>query len=143
MSDELPKADYLAARDKCDAEADALREQIESARQRGIITENRDELLVDIESAINELVSGDTDDEDFYREFLSRMVVNDRDNVDVYLNLLPFKWSYAISKTAPPSDKSPATGFLVSPVGTEDAEKPVKPLNNADIRDEQCETELL
>lgn len=96
MSGELPKSEYLAARDRCDAQTRELCGQIETARQCGITTEKRGELLGEIESAVDELASGDTEDEDFYREFLSRLVVNDNDHVDVYLNLLPFCWSCAI-----------------------------------------------
>ena len=52
----------------------------------------------DIESAIEELVCGDTDDGYFYRELLSRMMVVDNNHIDVFLNLLPFRWSYAVQK---------------------------------------------
>ncbi|MCL2401463.1 MAG: recombinase family protein [Oscillospiraceae bacterium] len=48
----------------------------------------------DTASAIDALVSGDTNDDDFYRELLSRLVITNRDRVDVILNLLPFCWSY-------------------------------------------------
>ena len=27
------------------------------------------------------------------------MVVNDKDHIDVYLNLLPLKWSYTVAKS--------------------------------------------
>ncbi|MCL2857193.1 MAG: recombinase family protein [Oscillospiraceae bacterium] len=96
ISDELPKSEYIATRYKCDTQVEELYSQIEMVHQRGATAEKHGELLADIESAIDELVSGDTRDEDFYREFLSRIVVNDNNHIDAYLNLLPFRWCYAI-----------------------------------------------
>ena len=55
-------------------------------------------LLSDIKDALNEMVSGIIHDEEFYRNLLDHMVVHDKDHVDVHINFLPFKWSYAIAK---------------------------------------------
>ena len=38
-------------------------------------------------------------EDDFYKEILDKMVVNDKDHIDVYLNLLPLKWSYTVAKS--------------------------------------------
>ncbi|MDO4345731.1 MAG: hypothetical protein Q4C50_13160, partial [Eubacteriales bacterium] len=38
--------------------------------------------------------------DEFYRNILDRVVVNDKDHIDVYLNLLPMKWSYAAAKAS-------------------------------------------
>jgi len=108
ISDELPKPDYLAARDKCDAEVDEIRGQIEDAQRNGKFAPNSKELLADIESAIDELVSGATDDEYFYRELIQHMIVNDKDHIDVHLHLLPFRWSYTISQS---SKRGNSSGF--------------------------------
>ena len=35
-----------------------------------------------------------------YTQILDKMVINDRDNIDVYLNLLPLKWSYTVAKAS-------------------------------------------
>jgi len=121
ISDKLPKSEYLSARDKCDAEEDEIRGRIEGIRQSGKLAPNNDELLTDIQSAIDELVSGATDDEHFYREFIQRMVVNDKDHVDMYLNLLPFRWSYAISQSA----KSGNSSGLSETLPTFDASVPI------------------
>ena len=39
-------------------------------------------------------------DDEFYKHILDKMVVNDKDNSDVYLNLLPMKWSYTVAKAS-------------------------------------------
>lgn len=50
------------------------------------------------QKAINELVNGVEYEDDFCKEILDKMVVNDKDHIDVYLKLLPFKWSYRVTK---------------------------------------------
>ena len=39
-------------------------------------------------------------DDEFYKHILDKMVVNDKENIDVYLNLLPMKWSYTVAKAS-------------------------------------------
>ena len=55
-------------------------------RQQGLIAE--------ITEAVQGLVDGMADSDDFYQEVLDKMVVNDKGHIDVYLKALPFKWSY-------------------------------------------------
>ena len=58
--------------------------------------------MKDIKKAIDELISGVEYEDEFYTQLLDKMVVNDRENIDVYLNLLPLKWSYTAAKSASP-----------------------------------------
>ncbi len=51
--------------------------------------------LKEIRKAVDELLGGVRLEEAFYARLLERMIVNDRENVDVYLHALPFKWSCA------------------------------------------------
>ncbi|NBH13179.1 recombinase family protein [Lachnospiraceae bacterium] len=55
-------------------------------------------LVVEITEVINELVNGVEYEDDFYKEILDKMVVYDKDHIDVYLNRLPLKWSYTTAK---------------------------------------------
>ena len=57
------------------------------------------ELIQEISDAINEIVGGVEYDDEFYKYILDKMVVNDKDNIDVYLNLLPLKWSYTVARS--------------------------------------------
>lgn len=60
--------------------------------------EQQQQLLKEIEDAIKEIVSGVEYEDEFYKHILDKMVVQDKDNIDVYLNLLPMKWSYTVAK---------------------------------------------
>lgn len=93
-SGDITREEYMAARAKYDNEITELRSAIESVDlQRGTM-EKQQELAAEIAETINGLVNGVEYEDDFYREILDKMVVIDKDNIDVYLNLLPFRWSY-------------------------------------------------
>ena len=100
MSSEITKEQFIAARDKCDGEIAEIKNLMESADQQERIRQEKQTLLCDIESALNEIASGRTRDDEFYRNILDRMIVHDKDHIDVYLNLLPYKWSYGIAKAS-------------------------------------------
>lgn len=59
---------------------------------------------------IQSIYIGDKEVE-FYKHILDKMVVQDKDNIDVYLNLLPMKWSYTVAKA---SKKAVASEWNIS-----------------------------
>lgn len=56
--------------------------------------------MKDIRNTLEELIKGIEYEDEFYTQILDKMVINDRDNIDVYLNLLPLKWSYTVAKAS-------------------------------------------
>lgn len=128
MSGDIDKSDFIAARDKCDDEIGALEDLIESVQKQDLLIREQRTLLRDIEDALEEMLAGCNDDDAFYRHILNRMVVHTREHVDVYLNLLPFKWSYAIEKATgmtnggkiAVSNNKEIKGIYTSSLGTEE-----------------------
>ena len=51
-------------------------------------------------AAINEIIGGAPYEDDFYKHILDKMVVIAKGNIDVYLNLLPLKWSHTVAKAS-------------------------------------------
>ena len=100
LSGVITKEEFAAARAKCDAEIAELQAVIDSVDHQRTMIFHEQELLEDIQNAVNEIIDGAEYEDAFYKQILDRMVINNRDNIDVYLKLLPFKWSYTISKTA-------------------------------------------
>ena len=56
--------------------------------------------FADIKSAVKELLDGVPYEDDYYTQLLDRMVVNDKDHIDLFLNFLPYKWQFSIAKSA-------------------------------------------
>ena len=52
-----------------------------------------------IDKVIKEIVNGVEYEDDFYRHILDKMVINDLNNIDIYLYGLPYKFSYKLKTT--------------------------------------------
>lgn len=98
MSGDITKEEFTAARSKCDAEIAQLQSVIDSIDKQQAMIKQQQELVREISEAINEIVGGVEYEDDFYKQLLDKMVVIDKDNIDVYLNLFPIKWSYTVAK---------------------------------------------
>jgi len=98
-SGDISRDEFSAARAKCDNEIAELQSVIDSVDKQREMIEKQQGLVAEITEAINELVDGVEYEDDFYKELLDKMVVNDKDHIDVYLKLLPLKWSYTVAKS--------------------------------------------
>ena len=90
MTGDITKEEFVEARDMCRMEGQEFKNLIENAENQNLIK--------DIKAALIKMSTGTNYDEEFYRHVLSRMVINGQDNIDVYLNLLPHKWTYIIKR---------------------------------------------
>lgn len=100
ISGDITKEEFTAARSKCDVEIAELGSVIDINDKQQDMIKQQHELVKEIGEAINEIVSGVEYEDDFYKHILDKMVVIDKDNIDVYLNLLPIKWSYTVAKAS-------------------------------------------
>ncbi len=119
LSGELDKAEYLSLRQTYDNEIQAVEQIMESKKQKLLLKEEQEQLMASIETTIRELISGVEEENVLYRELLQKMVVIDRDHIDVYLNLFPEKWSFAIAK-ARGANRIGKRTITDTPVGTEE-----------------------
>jgi len=97
MSEDITRDEFMIARTKCENEIGELNEIINSIEKQDTIAKKQNELILDITTVINELIEGMTFDEKFFRNLLNQMIVHDKDHIDVFLNVLPHKWSYAVA----------------------------------------------
>ena len=56
--------------------------------------------MTDIKNAIDELINGIQYEDEYYTQILDKMVINDKNHIDVYLKMLPHKWSFMGAKGA-------------------------------------------
>ena len=97
MSGDISRDEFSSARLKCDDEIDGLEALLAGAESRQSSTELQEERLQNITDTVYEILGGVEDDDEFYSRVLERMVVNDRDHIDVYLNLLPYHLSFMVA----------------------------------------------
>lgn len=119
MSGDITKEEFSAARSKCDTEIKELQSVIDSFDKQQTMIKQQQELVQEISDAINEIVGGVEYDDEFYKHILDKMVVNDKDNIDVYLNLLPLKWSYTVAKASKKA-LAPERNISGASLGTEE-----------------------
>ena len=120
-SGDIDHDEFTALRAKYDAEIDSLKSMVESMEKQQVVIVKQKELMEDIKNAVDELIGGIEYEDEFYTQLLDKMVINDRENIDVYLNLLPLKWSYTVataSKKALASERNISEASLPMSVST-------------------------
>ena len=106
MSGNIDKEAFSRALKKYDDEITELPERIGGMDRRNDLRDRWDVLSEDGEKAIREIIGGVECDDEFFRHILDRMVVHDRDHIDVYLKSLPYKWSFSLSQGAEPGERT-------------------------------------
>ncbi len=82
-SGDIDRDEFTALRAKYDAEIDSLKSMVESIENQQI-----KELMEDIKNAIDELINGIQYEDEYYTQILDKMVINDKNHIDVYLKML-------------------------------------------------------
>ena len=100
LSGVISKEEFSMSRAKCDAEIAELQSRIDSVGCKESLIVQEQNLMEEIKAKVNEIIDGVKHEDAFYKQILDRMVINSHESIDVYLKLLPFKWSYTISKAS-------------------------------------------
>ena len=96
FSRQITKDEMKLVNERYDKELDDLQNRLEAARSKAGISYQPDTLRKDIQNKITALMDGETDSEIFYKNLLDHMVVYKDRRVEVYLNLLPQKWTFIL-----------------------------------------------
>ncbi|MDD3279848.1 MAG: recombinase family protein [Lachnospiraceae bacterium] len=99
MSGDINRSEFTALRAKYDTEIESLKSMADNIEKQQAMMQKQQELMTDIKKALDELIDGIEYEDEFYTQLLDKMVINDKDNIDVYLNMLPLKWSYTVAKS--------------------------------------------
>ena len=99
MSGDIDKEEFSAARSKCEAEIRGLQSVLDSIDEQQTMT-GQHKIVREIEKAVHELIAGVEYEDEFYKQILDKIVVSSQGDIDVYLNMLPVKWSYTAVETS-------------------------------------------
>ncbi len=97
-SGDIDKTEFTALRAKYDEDIEKLKSTMEGIEQQQAMILKQQELMVDIRNAIDELINGIQYEDEYYTQILDKMVINDKNHIDVYLKMLPHKWSFTGAK---------------------------------------------
>ena len=98
ISGDIDKSEFTALRAKYDEEIEKLKSMAEGIEQQQKMILKQQELMADIKNAIDELINGIQYEDEYYTQILDKMVINDKNHIDVYLKMLPHKWSFTVAK---------------------------------------------
>ena len=96
ISQQITKDEMKLLNERYDVELAALRIKLEAIRSKEGGAYEPEALRKDMEKKIAAVVGGKTDSEVFYKNLLNHMVVHKDKRVEVYLNLLPQKWTFTL-----------------------------------------------
>ncbi len=97
-SGDIDKTEFTALRAKYDEDIEKLKSTMEGIGQQQTMILKQRELMEDIKNAIDELINGIQYEDEYYTQILDKMVINDKNHIDVYLKMLPHKWSFTVAK---------------------------------------------
>ena len=97
-SGDIDKTEFTALRAKYDEDIEKLKSTMEGIEQQQAMILKQQELMADIKNAIDELINGIQYEDEYYTQILDKMVINDKNHIDVYLKMLPHKWSFMVAK---------------------------------------------
>ena len=97
-SGNIDKTEFTALRAKYDEDIEKLKSMAEGIEQQQTMILKQRELMEDIKNAIDELINGIQYEDEYYTQILDKMVISDKNHIDVYLKMLPHKWSFTAAK---------------------------------------------
>ena len=97
-SGDIDKTEFTALRAKYDEDIEKLKSTMEGTRQQQTMILKQQELMADIKNATLELINGIQYEDEYCAQILDKMVINDKNHIDVYLKMLPHKWSFTVAK---------------------------------------------
>lgn len=97
INKEIDHNEFTALRAKYDDEIGRLESVAENNKRQQDEKHRQKKLMEDIGRVVDELMGGIEYEDEFYTKLLDKIVVYDRESIDVYLNSLPFKWSYKLA----------------------------------------------
>lgn len=93
LSGEITKEEFTAARVKYEEKIVNLQLISQNADMQDSVTGQRNRVK-EIRDAVLEMMGGMEYEDEFYRQILDKIIVYDRDHMDVYLKFLPYKWKF-------------------------------------------------
>lgn len=113
FSGQITKEEMRLVNRRYDGALETLQKRLEAARARGSFTYEIEQLREDVSRQVAGIVNGKADSEALYKNVLDRMVVYKDRKVEVYLNLLPQKWTFVLENPRK-SQNNPSVPISVS-----------------------------
>lgn len=96
LSEDISKEDYRGKKSFYETEIAKLETALNGAKKE-TVSYDYNQAVNDITEYMNKLLYATERDEIFYKNLVKKIVVHSREDIDVYLNLLPHKWKVVLN----------------------------------------------
>ena len=118
FSKQITKEEMHLVNQRYDGELEDLQRRLEGVRERESITYEEDQLEKDVGRQVADIVNCKADSEVLYKNVLNRMVVHKDRKVEVFLNLLPQKWTFVLENLRKSQNDPPVPISVSSPLAS-------------------------
>lgn len=96
LSEDIGASDYRKTYDRLKSEHKNLLQNLQKEKVHGTIPEDNEKILYDIKNYVDLIITGKNWDETFYRNIVKKIIINRNREIDIYLNLIPYKFTSKI-----------------------------------------------
>lgn len=102
----ITKEEFKEMSVQLDEEIETLKTELQSCASNTFDRESKDEIITDCIAFAKKILDSDENNDEFIKQILESMTVSKDNIITVKLNLLPFKWKFALSFVASSADSS-------------------------------------
>ncbi len=110
FSKQITKEEMHLVNQRYDGELEDLQRRLEGVRERESITYEEDQLEKDVGRQVADIVNCRADSEVLYKNVLDHMVVHKDRKIEIFLNLLPQKWTFVLENLRKSQNDPPVPG---------------------------------
>ena len=96
FSEYIDKEEYRRRKSQFETEIAELENEIKELGKEKELTYDTSNMLSDIKKHFTEVLTGKKQDEVFYKNIIDKIVVHSREEIDIFLNLLPHEWKIVV-----------------------------------------------
>ena len=115
FSKQITKEEMHLVNQRYDGELEDLQRRLEGVRERESITYEEDQLEKDVGRQVADIVNCRADSEVLYKNVLDHMVVHKDRKIEIFLNLLPQKWTFVLENLRKSQNDPPVPISVSSP----------------------------
>ena len=118
FSKQITKEEMQLVNQRYDRELEDFQRRLEGVRERESITYEKDQLEKDVGRQVVDIVNCRADSEVLYKNVLDHMVVHKDRKIEIFLNLLPQKWTFVLENLRKSQNDPPVPISVSSPLAS-------------------------
>ena len=118
FSKQITKEEMQLVNQRYDRELEDFQRRLEGVRERESITYEKDQLEKDVGRQVVDIVNCRADSEVLYKNVLDHMVVHKDRKIEVFLNLLPQKWTFVLENLRKSQNDTPVPISVSNPLAS-------------------------